>query len=204
MTSQASSPARGCQSRSPGAAGSLSSWGFPGRTCIMNLASVSGARGSLVAGQHHHELCRREGVGLEQVQVSNPRRHWAQPGSQRDRAWSGRRRLTVKVHSAVPIEIHFLEHLIQLRTHQWLPQQSGCCLPQLCHRDPPIPVPVKLQIRQNSALLPSSFARRHLAWTPPLPPSKPSSSSQTEAMNPLPPGKSSWVYPPAGSEPNPL
>ena len=190
MTSQASSPARGYQSRSPGAARSLSSWGLPGRTCIMNLAGVSGARGALVAGQHHHELCKREGAGFEPVQVSDPRRHWAPPGSQKDRAWSGRR-LTVKVHGAVPIEIHFLEHLVQLRTHQWLPQESRCCLPQLCHRDPPIPVPVKLQFRQDSALLPSSCARCHLAWTPPLPPSKPSSSSQTEAVNPLPPGKSS-------------
>lgn len=190
MTSQASSPARGYQSRSPGAARSLSSWGLPGRTCIMNLAGVSGARGALVAGQHHHELCRREGAGFEPVQVSDPRRHWARPGSQKDRAWSGRR-LTVKVHGAVPIEIHFLEHLIQLRTHQWLPQESRCCLPQLCHRDPPIPVPVKLRFRQDSALLPSSCAHCHLAWTPPLPPSKPSSSSQTEAVNPLAPGKSS-------------
>ena len=61
VTSQASSPASGYQSRSPGAAGSLSSWGLQGRMCILNLAAVSGARGTSVAGQHHHELCRRRG-----------------------------------------------------------------------------------------------------------------------------------------------
>lgn len=165
VTSQASSPARGCQSRSLGAAGSLSSWGLQGRMCIMNPAAVSGARGTSVAGQHHHELCRREGAGLEPVQVSDPRRHWAQPGTQRGGAWSGRT-LTIKVHSAIPIEVHVLEHLVQLRTHQWLPQQSRCCLPQLCHRDPPIPVPVKLRFRQGSALLPSSCTRHHLAGHP--------------------------------------
>ena len=62
------------------------------------------------------------------------------------------RRLTIEVYGAVPIEVHFSEHLVQLRTHQWLPQQSRCCLSQLCHRDSPIPVPVKLVFQQGSAL----------------------------------------------------
>lgn len=54
------------------------------------------------------------------------------------------RRLTIKVYSAVPIEVHISEHLIQLRTHQRLPQQSRCSLSQLFHCDSSIHVPVKL------------------------------------------------------------
>lgn len=151
----------------------LSSWGLPGRTCIMNLAGVSGARGALVAGQHHHELCRREGAGFERVQVSDPRRHWARPGARRDRAWSGRSSPPLKVHG-VPSPLRSTWSISSNSgTHQWLPQESRCCLPQLCHRDPPIPVPVKLRIPAGLSPPTLSCAHCHLAWTPPLPPSNP-------------------------------
>lgn len=79
--------------------------------------------------------------------------------------WGGwqNRKLTVKIYGAVPIEIHFSEHLVQLRARQWLPQQSGCCLSQFCHGDSSIPVPVKLGCQQAQPLLPkAASARTHL------------------------------------------
>lgn len=103
------------------------------------------------------------------------------------------RRLTIKVHSAVPIEVHISEHLIQFRGHQWLPQQGRCCLLQLCHCDSSIPVPVKLGSQQISAcptrggtiptLVHAVLGCPHLQW------SKPSHSCSR---------KSPWVDPPDG------
>lgn len=82
------------------------------------------------------------------------------------------RKLTVKVYGAVPVEVHVSEHLIQLRIHQRLPQQGWCCLSQLRHSDPSIPVPVKLGSQQGSA--PPTQSHLHLSiccpWMPSCPP----------------------------------
>lgn len=102
-----------------------------------------------VGEKHHHKLWRKQGAGLGPVRVRDPRTRWA-PGRWKGGGGMGRR-LTVKVYGAIPVEVHFSEHLIQLGTHQRLPQQSWCCLSQLCHGDPSISVPVKLGFQQGSA-----------------------------------------------------
>lgn len=119
--------------------------------------------GTSVGEKHHHKFWRKEGAVLEPVLVRDPGRCWAHPG-----CWRGRR-LTIKVYGAIPIEIHFSEHLIQLRTHQWLPQQSRCYLSQLCHCDSSIFIPVKLGFQRVQPLLPkagSAWTCLHLATLP--------------------------------------
>lgn len=133
----------------------LQSWGLVGRVRSMTPAglgpspswSLSGwtASSQILRGR------RGRGLGLSPWGTPDAGSAWELEG------WVAGvclgRRLTIKVYSAVPIEVHISEHLVQLRTHQRLPQQSRCSLLQLCHCDSSIPVPVKLGSLKVSASL---------------------------------------------------
>lgn len=166
MTSQANSPTRCCHGQRKPRRLLVSLILGPPWEGMQHKPSWSGVRGQCslppgasVDGKHHHKLCRRGGAGLgrsgssQQVLGSV----W-EPEGRRSVCLGGR--LTIEVYSAVPVEIHISEHLIQLMIHQRLPQQSRCRLSQLCHCDSSIPVPVKLGPRQGSAS--PTQSRHHL------------------------------------------